>query len=238
MIWFDLTLDEPAANLALDEALLLEAEEAGGSEAIRFWESTAPMVVLGAGGSVAIDVHRAACEADGVPILRRASGGGTVLLGPGCLGVSLILRMDRAPGLNHIQPSTRYVLDRTLRSIRDVAPDAVVAGTSDLAANGLKFSGSAQQRKRTHFLHHFTLLAGFDLSLVSRYLNAPERKPEYRGERDHDRFLMNLSTTVQELKRLLLEEWRPESKGTAIPRASLERLLEEKYRRDEWNRRR
>ena len=75
----DLTLPDPAANLALDEALLLAAEE-GGAEVLRLWELPTLAVIVGSGGSVAIDVNVEACAADRVPILRRASGGG----GPGC----------------------------------------------------------------------------------------------------------------------------------------------------------
>ena len=73
-----LTLNE---NLALDEALLLAAEAGEGGEVVRFWEWPEAAVVLGAGGSIAIDVNEPACRECGVPIYRRASGGGTVLLG-------------------------------------------------------------------------------------------------------------------------------------------------------------
>ncbi len=238
MTLLDLTLPDPAANLALDEALLLSAEESDGPEVLRFWESSCPAVVLGAGGSVGIDVNRSSCEAACVPILRRASGGGTVLLGPGCLGFSLILRCDPARGLHLIQPSTRYVLTRTLNALRAIAPDATVEGTSDLALNGLKFSGSAQQRKRTHFLHHGTILCGFDLATISRFLNPPERQPEYRRSRSHGEFLMNLPATASDLKRLLLAEWEPTGELADVPFARMEELANEKYRRDEWNLRR
>ena len=72
--------------------------ERRGREVLRFWELPTLAVVLGSGGSVAIDVNVAACDADGVPILRRASGGGTVLLGPGCLCFSLVLELRPCAG--------------------------------------------------------------------------------------------------------------------------------------------
>src|SRR5919204_2769429 len=110
MEWLDLTLSTLAENLALDEALLLEAEAGRGGEVLRVWEWPTPAVVLGAGGVVADDVDVAACAADGVPLARRSSGGGTVLLGRGCLLYSLVLRYDRAPDLLAIGPSYRWIL--------------------------------------------------------------------------------------------------------------------------------
>jgi len=92
----DFSLPDAAENLALDEALLLAAEAGTGGELLRLWEAPRHAVVVGAGGSVALDVNVPACEADGVPILRRASGGGTVLIGPGCLCYSLVLGYERA----------------------------------------------------------------------------------------------------------------------------------------------
>lgn len=234
----DLTLPDPADNLALDETLLVAAEEGDGGEVMRLWELASPAVVVGAGGSVAIDVNASACAADGVPVLRRSSGGGTVVLGPGCLCFSLVLAYDRAPGLNEIPASNRYVLARVRRALQSVVPGATVEGTSDLVALGLKFSGNAQQRKRRYLLHHGTLLCGFDLALIPKYLNAPERQPDYRRDRPHAEFVANLPATVAEAKCLLVAEWEPVGEYDPLPWETVRRLVAEKYGRDEWNRRR
>src|SRR4051794_35022284 len=91
MRFLDLTLPGAAENLALDEALLLEAEAGRAGEVLRVWEWPRPAVVLGSGCRLAEDVDEEACRRDGVPVLRRASGGGTVLLGPGSLCFGLVL---------------------------------------------------------------------------------------------------------------------------------------------------
>lgn len=233
----DLTLPTAAENLALDEALLLAAEDADGGEVLRFWELSSLVVVLGAGGSVTHDVNVAACAADGVPILRRASGGGTVLLGPGCLCFSLVLSYDSAPGLEDIRASNRHVLGRVASALRPLAA-ASFEGTSDLAVGGLKISGNAQQRKRTHFLHHGTLLCGFDVALFGKYLRAPERQPDYRRDRPHAEFVTNLPATTAEVKRLLMAEWQAGEVVEPVPLDAVHRLVAEKYARDDWNRRR
>ena len=237
MRFLDLTLPAPAENLALDEALLVAAEEGAGGEALRLWELPTYAVVVGSGGSVSIDVNRSACATDGVPVLRRASGGGTVLLGPGCLCFTLVLDYNRAPGLNEIPASNRYILARMVNALAP-AVSARVEGTSDLATGGVKFSGNAQQRKRRFFLHHGTLLCGFDLARVSKYLNAPERQPDYRRDRPHAEFIANLPVSVEEAKRLLVVEWQPDSDYALVPMAKVRELVEEKYSRDEWTHRR
>jgi len=234
----DLTLPTLAENLALDEALLLEAESGQGGECLRLWEWRTPAVVLGSGCRLGEDVDEAACSADGVPILRRASGGGTVLQGAGCLSYSLVLAYGRAPVLQAIRPSYRYILGRVREALDDLLPGIEHAGTSDLAAAGRKFSGNAQQRKRSHVLHHGTLLYEFDAGVIGRYLRLPHRQPGYRAGRDHVEFLMNLPATAAELKRRLRSAWQADSGPTEWPEEVVRRLVADKYTQAAWVRRR
>src|SRR6478752_1287790 len=138
MRFLDLTLPGAAENLALDEALLLEAEAGRAGEVLRVWEWPRPAVVLGSAGRIADDVDESACAADDVPLARRSSGGGTVLLGPGCLLYSLVLRYDRAPELRAIGSSYRFILGRVAESLTPFQPGITMAGNSDLAADGRK----------------------------------------------------------------------------------------------------
>ena len=234
----DLTLPTPAENRALDEALLLEAEAGRGGEVLRLWECPEPAVILGAGCRLGQDVDEAACRADGVPILRRASGGGTVLLGPGCLLHSLVLNYERDPALRDISAAYTYILDRIRAALADVLPGLELAGISDLAVGGRKVSGNAQQRKQRHLLHHGTLLYDFDLGQVGRYLHPPAQQPDYRNQRDHAAFLMNLPIPRAELARRLRTAWQAADETTAWPREAVSRLSAEKYTRPEWTRRR
>src|SRR5437870_8992257 len=191
MQFLDLTLPTVAENLALDEALLLEAESGRGGEVLRLWEWPELALILGSGCRLAEDADEAACLAGGVPILRRSSGGGTVLLGTGCLCYSLVLSYDRSPALSEIRSSYLFILERVRQALAGIAPGIACAGTSDLAIAGRKFSGNSQQRKRDHLLHHGTLLHHFDPHQVGRYLRLPARQPDYRCGRDHAAFLTN-----------------------------------------------
>jgi lipoate-protein ligase A len=238
MHYFDLTLPASADNLALDEALLLEAEAGRGGEVLRVWEWPQWAVVLGSGGRLADDVDETACCADGVPVLRRSSGGGTVLLGKGCLCYSLVLAYSRSPALREIPFSYVHILEHLRAALDDLLPGIERAGTSDLMAAGRKFSGSAQQRKRSHLLHHGTLLYGLDLAAVSRYLRMPSRQPDYRGQRSHEAFLQNLPATAEDLKSRLRTAWQAHEDMKTWPRETVAQLVAEKYARAEWIRRR
>jgi lipoate-protein ligase A len=237
MYVLDLTLPTPEANLALDEALLLDAEAGRLGEGLRFWEAPSYAVVLGAACPLAAEVDEAACAREQVPILRRCSGGGTVLLGPGCLAFSLVLSMEPL-ALRDVTHSYVYILERLRRTLLPAVPDLVLAGTSDLAVGGLKVSGNSQRRMRSHLLHHGTLLYGFDTSRVQKHLHLPARAPAYRANRRHTDFLTNLPLSQLALKQALQTAWGANGELADWPSDRTNELVARKYANPAWIRRR
>jgi len=102
MRYFEETLASVEENLALDEALLIQADAGDGIPVLRLWEPRGFAVVLGASRRLREDVRVEHCDADGVPIVRRSSGGGTVVIGPGTINATVVLRDDAAPGLGAV----------------------------------------------------------------------------------------------------------------------------------------
>lgn len=237
----DLTLATPAENLALDEALLETAESAtdpARGEVLRLWEASAPFVVVGRSSRIADEVDLDACRRLKVPVLRRPSGGSAVLAGPGCLMYAVVLSYERRPELRAIDLAHEFVLSRILASLHGLVPEAELAGTSDLAIAGLKFSGNSLRCKRDHFLYHGTLLYDFPLELIERCLKIPPRQPDYRHGRGHRAFLTNLPTDAPHLSQALRAAWDAHETATDWPRALTEQLAHEKYTQEEWNFRR
>jgi len=156
---------------------------------------------LGRSGIVARDVNEAACGADGVPILRRISGGGAVLLGPGCVNYSLFLSLEKHPELRDVRASYRHILSWLIRTLG--VPGLEIRGLSDLALAGKKVSGNAQRRGSKAMLHHGTLVYGLDPALVERYLKEPARQPDYRRGRTHREFLGSLPLSAGEIAKRL-----------------------------------
>lgn len=236
MYLLDWSFDSPKENLACDEALL-EACEAGEleGEVLRFWESSKYFVVLGYTGKVAQEADVATCKTLDFPILRRSSGGGTVLQGPGCLNYSLILKIEGFE-VSGITQTNCYVMRRNARALTKVLNTPVeVRGYSDLAIVNKKFSGNAQRRKQKYLLFHGTLLLDFDLSLIEKVLLLPPKQPEYRAQRSHLDFLMNLNVPADCIENALREEWQANEVLGALPQERMLQLINEKYARDEWN---
>ena len=238
-----LTLDTPAANLALDEALLEAAEVEGpAAEVLRLWESPRTVVVLGRSSRVDQEVDEAACAARDVPILRRSSGGAAIVAGPGCLMYAVVLSYDRRPGARGILPSHAYVLDRLAGALRSHVGTVERAGTSDLvlvegggAAAARKFSGNSLRVKRTHFLYHGTLLYDFDLALIATCLRSPPRQPQYRLARRHDDFVVNLPVSRPTLEAALMAAWPTEGELADWSQARVSELVRERYGQEKWN---
>jgi lipoate-protein ligase A len=236
----DLTLDSPAENLALDEALLLDAEEGAGSEVLRFWLSPTPFVVVGIGARLQEEVFWDICQIEGVPVLRRCSGGGTVLQGPGCLNYALVLRIRPGTPTATITATNQFVMKRNAAALSSLLGKRVsVEGHTDLSIAGRKVSGNAQRRLRNHFLFHGTFLLSLDSALLSRLLPSPPRQPDYRAGRPHEAFVENLGIAAEQVKTVLARAWEADASLAldAIPGVlnRTRKLVADRYSSDEWN---
>jgi len=236
LLYLDHIFPDIASNLALDEALLLHAETQGGGPVLRLWEPTGLAVVLGASGRRLDDVDVARCRADGVPVARRSSGGGTVVVGPGTLNVTVVLPADAAPGLDAVDTAQAYVLERTARALRRLDRAVGVKGHGDLTLGDRKFAGSAQRRLRKFFLVHASLLYCFPIRLVTRYLHLPARQHAYRARRSHDEFLTNLEVPRDDLVAAVRSAW-PTTGSAAVPEGLVLQLLAEKFADPAWTER-
>jgi len=232
----DLTLSTPEENLACDEVLLDRCEAGESEEVLRLWALPKYFVVLGYANQVTTEVNLPYCQDLTIPVLRRCSGGGTVLQGPGVLNYSLILRIDDSGPCHSISATNKYILERH----RDALASLLLApvewrGQSDLAIGGLKFCGNAQRRRRHFLLFHGSFLLHLDLGLLEKILPLPSRQPDYRVNRTHSDFLINLNIPDHALKAALSKAWNAIEPLEPIPLDQITFLAREKYVLNDWN---
>ena len=225
-----------AGFLAWDEALLMAAEAGERSSCLWFWESPQPWVVLGCGQKAALEANLDACRESGVPVLRRCSGGGAVLQGPGCLNYAVVLRIDAHADLTTIHGTNSWILERQRRALSRVTGQSVtLEGHTDLALEGRKFSGNAQRRKRSVLLFHGTVLHHFDLTQLARFLRFPSAQPDYRAGRPHLDFVRNLHCDATSIREAICQEWEAKPSNAELPLDRFEEAMEQRYRRTEWH---
>jgi len=236
MKYLDRTLRTPQENLAADEALLDWREEESGDEILRFWEPRQHFVVLGYSNRTRVEVNLDSCKKLGVPVLRRCSGGGTVLQGPGCLNYALLLKIHDDSPLTNITKANAFIMNRNRNALNSLLDGKVlIQGHTDMTLQGLKFSGNSQRRKRHFLLFHGSFLLNLDLALVEQVLKMPSQQPQYRRRRAHKDFLTNVNLPADEIKEALKRAWVAGDALKEIPKSCVEQLVKEKYSTNAWN---
>jgi lipoate-protein ligase A len=196
---------DPEEQLARDWALFQSVEIGASGDLCRCWHAPRPIVVVGRHSRISDEVIQETCLRDDVRVLRRFSGGGTVVLGRGCLNYAVALSLDSRPELSDVAVSFQFILGRIVAALG--VSGLSIAGGSDLVLAGRKVSGSGQRRGRRALVHHGTLLYAFDPGLATRYLKEPVRQPAYRANRCHDEFIGNLPLSAETIRARLDTAW-------------------------------
>ncbi len=177
-----------AENIAFDESVARSAFSTG-RRLLRFWWGGPAAVVMGSSERAEQAVNSEACEQLGVEVLKRCTGGGTVLQTSGVLNYSLV---TPAPDRLDLMAGFRQGTDLIRALLEAFGIAGGVQGTCDVAVAGRKISGNAQARRWKSLLVHGTLLVDFDFDLAEKVLPHPLREPEYRRARRHRDFLVTL----------------------------------------------
>lgn len=225
-------------QLAWEESLLEAAEEQpeDPGELLRIWEVPDYCVILGRSSRLDLEVQQEAVDSDRVPVLRRSSGGLSIVAGPGCLMYSLFLSLDRSPHLRSIAEAHHHVGSRMIAAFQSLELPVTLQGSSDLTWNGRKFSGNSLRVRRRYLLYHGTILYRFDLSRIGRYLLPPPRQPDYRQQRSHDQFVTNLPVSRDALVDRIREVWMADTPGHPPPADRVAHWIKQRYGNPSWHR--
>lgn len=193
---------------ALEEDFdLLDRVEDGNSPAVRVWTCAQAAVVIGVGQNAAVEVDMEHCRRSGVGVLRRASGGGAVVIGAGTLQYAFALPYTLSPALRDIAASKAFCNRMLMRALAEagIGADLHADPGGDLKVGDRKAGGVALKRRRRAMLLHGTILTAADIGALSRALRQPSREPAYRAGRSHQQFLINLGTVEEDVLAAALE---------------------------------
>lgn len=177
------------AELADDLELLSLAAEHG-KATFKTWVTRQLSVVVGRAVDVDSEVDVERCRELDVPIVRRASGGRSVVIGPGTVQYTFALPYYLSAELEGISSSKRFCNRLLLGGLGDSRIEQDDSG--DLLLGDRKVGGLAIKRGRHAMMLHGTLLGSADIDAVASLLRHPVREPLYRRGRPHKEFLANL----------------------------------------------
>ena len=156
----------------------------------RFFEAKRRVVVLANSNRADQEAYQEVCAEADIPILRRKGGGGTVLLGPGCLIFTMAFYARDLFGNKEYFQNINELWIKAMESqgIGGVSQN----GLSDLCIGAKKIAGTSLFRRKHLLVYQGSLLVESDLDAMSRYLPHPSREPDYRKKRSHKDFLICL----------------------------------------------
>lgn len=154
------------------------------------YEQEKSEVILGRSRLPKQDVYIQRCRANNIPVMRRLGGGGTVLLTPGVIVISV---SGRTALPFHLREHMRAVNTAIIAALSALEiKELAIKGISDIAIGDKKILGSSLYKKKDTVLYQGSLLLNPDLKLFERYLKHPEKEPDYRQGRPHRDFLTSL----------------------------------------------
>lgn len=149
-----------------------------------------PNIVMGISGKPEELIEIELVLHDQVPVIRRFTGGGTVIVDEGTIFVTFICNKSAIPGL---QPYPRPIMSWTsqlYQSVFEAYGDFHLC-ENDYAFGAYKIGGNAQSITKDRWIHHTSFLWDYDAKSMD-YLKVPDRAPEYRKARSHAEFLCRL----------------------------------------------
>ncbi|MFB0569692.1 MAG: biotin/lipoate A/B protein ligase family protein [Nitrososphaeria archaeon] len=166
--------DDPALNLALDEALLLAANDEQEADTLRLWRNQ-NCVVLGRREDAAREVNLEEAARHGTKIARRFTAGGTVYHDLGNLNWTLVFHRDTRvfAGWSNIRGMFHALSEPLVEALTDAGADAKFQPPNSINVHGRKISGMAAYLRSDSILCHGTLLVTTNLTRLEALLRNP-----------------------------------------------------------------
>ncbi len=252
-------------NMAIDEALLLQAVEQPGVPTLRFFAWSPPALSLGYPQKASREIDISQCQRSGIDIVRRPTGGRAVLheheityslivsqpavfFPEDLLGSYKLISQALIRGLSFLGVHATLEPPRRSKPLQALSTSCFLTLSSyEIAVGGRKLVGSAQRRFRGALLQQGSLLLQLDIPKFFALLRLSEAERQEGIKLAQERMTSLEEVTGQiftytEVQTALLEGFRRElgvefipGKLTVAEESLCAKLLQEKYLTPTWN---
>ena len=161
-------------GVALDEALFDSKHRGISPNTVRFYHFDPPAVICGYHQAIEDEVDIVKVREYGFDMTRRITGGGTLFVAPGQIGIAIILDSDIVP--RSPVKAIRWLGDAIINGLDKLGINAVFRPKNDIAVNQRKLVGTGQAVRGCAVLFHALVLIELDVQTMLEVLKIPQIK--------------------------------------------------------------
>ncbi|WP_373484094.1 lipoate--protein ligase [Acetobacterium sp.] len=237
MIYIENNSTDPFFNFALEYYLITE-KQLPEDQVFIFWR-TEPTLMIGKYQNTIEEINEDYAKKNGIKVVRRITGGGTIYTDMGGWQFSFITR-----GLAETIDFNKYI-GPVIEGLKKLDVPAEFNSRNDLVIDGKKFSGNAQCMLNGYTLHHGSLLFNTDFEQMVKCLTVDDYKIISKGIKSVKERVTNISEHLTKpidtdtFRKLMVESIMQGSKAEyKLTAADLDRInviAREKFASWEWN---
>ena len=221
---------EPSYGLAADEVSARRAGLGTSPTTLRLY-TYRPCALVGRFQTLESELRVARCVELGVPMNRRPTGGGAIVMGPDQLGVAWTLAGAPKDSYGHARALMERFSVGLTTGLASLGIDARFRGKNDLEVGGRKLAGLGIYRDGSGgVLFHASVLVGLDVRRMLQILDTP-------FEKITDKTIATVSGRVTTVRRLLQREITMHAVRSALARSFSDvfdvTLTDQRYSDDE-----
>lgn len=233
-----------AIHQAIEEVLTRKIDEGNINPTLRFWYRENTSIPMGRFQSYTDEVQQEYVEENNIEVVRRITGGGAMFSEPGNV-ITYSIYTPRNKVNKDIEQSYQELDSFAVQALNEIGVDVEYKPLNDIEHSEGKIGGAAQTRKGDAVLHHTMMSYDLNTKRMLKALRIGKEKvsdkaiksAEKRVSRISDHTDRSREEVVQKLIEKFTEdkEWEKGSL-TQDELEEAEKLAEEKFSTEEWNR--
>src|SRR5215470_2131089 len=164
-------------GLAVDEGLAQRVGTGESQPTLRVYTYRSHCALVGRFQNIDNEINRAYCEANGIQLNRRPTGGGAIIMGKDQLGIALCIPGREEDSYRHARELMAHFSAGIISGLETLGIRAAFWGKNDIEIHNRKVAGLGVYRAPAGgLLFHASVLVDLDIAFMLHVLKTPLEK--------------------------------------------------------------